>query len=124
VKGARRQPVTMRLRFSRYAPSGLRAQLPLARQLRLIVKRPEWQLPRQSGFAGPEAVADAERYRQSPQHHPEKLIAHKNKTTPSSSMKHLADIACLKPLSDGSAVELQQTTSSQRWHNAIDWFIY
>jgi hypothetical protein len=26
------------------------------------VKRPEWQLPRQSGFAGPDAVADANRY--------------------------------------------------------------
>ena len=57
--GARRLWLTPRLRFSRYAPSALRAQLPLARQLRLFVKRTEWQLPRQSGFAGPEAVADA-----------------------------------------------------------------
>ena len=61
VEGARRNRVTKRLRFSRSAPSALRAQLPLSRQLQLIVQRPEWQLPRQSGFAGPEAVADAHR---------------------------------------------------------------
>jgi len=64
VKGARRNRVTPRLRFSRCAPSALRAQLPLSRQLRLIAKRTEWQLPRQSGFARTEAVADAHRYMQ------------------------------------------------------------
>jgi diadenosine tetraphosphate (Ap4A) HIT family hydrolase len=53
--------LTPHLRCGRYAPLALRAQHPLSRQLRLNVKRPEWQLPRQSGFAGPDAVADANR---------------------------------------------------------------
>jgi hypothetical protein len=62
--GARRQRVTPHLhcvpRFARHL--ALRAQHPLSRQLRLNVKRPEWQLSRQSGFAGTDAVADANRY--------------------------------------------------------------
>ena len=59
MRGPRQLQLTPRLRFSRCAPSALRAHLPLSRQLRLIVKRTEWQLPRQSGFAGTNPVADA-----------------------------------------------------------------
>jgi hypothetical protein len=62
--GARCHHLTPHLRCAPHSVRhlALRAQHPLSRQLRLNVKRPEWQLPRQSGFAGADAVADANRY--------------------------------------------------------------
>ena len=53
----KRNRVTPRLRFSRYAPSALRAQGPLSHCLQKTTA----QTMRQSGFAGPDPVADAKR---------------------------------------------------------------
>ena len=48
--------LTPHLRYARHL--ALRPQLPLSHQLRLSAKRTEWLLPRQSSYAGLEAVAD------------------------------------------------------------------
>jgi hypothetical protein len=66
-RAARR--VTPHLRFSRYAPSALRAQLPLLHCL----QKTKTQTMRQSGFARPETVADANRWPKLP--HPKKAYS-------------------------------------------------